>query len=117
MSDIPPIYSSKEGLFVRHKRQSFESRLRQARRASWISSSRRRSFYDRLRRQFNERQDKVIARMIREGPKNFEGKLSVEKYLRITGTRDLQDLVEMKELARVGSLKSTRYHLSITARL
>ncbi len=78
-------------------------------------------FYERLRGQFNERQDKAIARMMREGPDGFKGGLSAEKYITITGasrataTRDLQDLVEKKALIRTGSLKSTRYHLNITA--
>ena len=79
-------------------------------------------FFDRLRGQFNERQEKVIVRMMREGPAGFKGGLSAENYLRITGTsratatRDLQDLVEKKALVRVGNLKSTRYHLYITTK-
>ncbi|MBX7210406.1 MAG: Fic family protein [Verrucomicrobiaceae bacterium] len=76
-------------------------------------------FYDRIRGQLNERQDKVIARMMREGPQGFEGGMSAEKYIRLTGTsratatRDLQDLVEKKALVQTGTLKSTRYHLNI----
>ena len=76
-------------------------------------------FYDRARDSLNERQDKVIARMFREGPSGFKGGLSAEKYISITGTsratatRDLQDLVEKKLLLKVGELKSTRYHLNI----
>lgn len=75
-------------------------------------------FYDRLRGQLNERQEKAIARMTREGPDGFKGGLSAEKYISITGTsratatRDLQDLAEKEALVRTGSLKSTRYHLS-----
>ncbi len=76
-------------------------------------------FFDRFRGQFNERQEKVIARMFREGPTGFKGGLSAENYIRITGTsratatRDLQDLVDKQALTRTGSLKSTRYHLGI----
>jgi Fic family protein len=76
-------------------------------------------FYDRHRGQFNERQEKVIARMMREGPSGFKGGLSAENYIRITGTsratatRDLQDLVEINALVRTGTLKSTRYYLCI----
>jgi len=76
-------------------------------------------FYDRLRGQLNERQDKAIARMMREGPGGFKGGLSADNYIRLTGTsratatRDLQDLVEKKALLRTGTLKGTRYHLSI----
>jgi Fic family protein len=76
-------------------------------------------FFDRFRGQFNERQEKVVARMFREGPNGFKGGLSAENYIRITGTsratatRDLQDLVDKQALTRTGSLKSTRYHLGI----
>lgn len=77
-------------------------------------------FYDRLRGLLNERQEKVIARIMREGPDGFEGGLSAEKYIRLTGTsratatRDLQDLVDKKALTRSGMLKSTRYKLNLT---
>ncbi len=77
-------------------------------------------FYDRLRGQFNERQDKAIARMMREGPGGFKGGLSAENYIRLTGTsratatRDLQDLVQKQALLRTGTLKGTRYRLPIT---
>jgi Fic family protein len=76
-------------------------------------------FFDRFRGQFNERQEKVIARMFREGPTGFKGGLSADNYIRITetsratATRDLQDLVDKQALIRTGSLKSTRYHLNI----
>ncbi|MCX8495853.1 MAG: Fic family protein [Akkermansiaceae bacterium] len=78
-------------------------------------------FYDRFRGQLNERQEKVIARMMREGPDGFKGGLSAEKYISITGasrataTRDLQALAEKKALIRTGLLKSTRYHLQLVA--
>jgi Fic family protein len=74
-------------------------------------------FYERLRGLLNERQDKAITRMMREGPRGFKGGLSAENYIKITGTsratatRDLQDLVEKKALVRTGALKGTRYHL------
>lgn len=74
-------------------------------------------FYDRFRGQFNERQEKVLARMFREGSKGFTGGLSAENYIRITGTsratatRDLQDLVDKSALLRTGQLKGTRYQL------
>ncbi len=70
-------------------------------------------FYDSARGALNERQDKVIARLFREGTSGFKGGLSAEKYINITGTssrfrtRDLQDLVEKKLLLKVGELKST----------
>jgi Fic family protein len=75
--------------------------------------------YERLRGQLNERQEKVIARMFREGIDGFKGGLSAENYIRIskasraTATRDLQDLVEKGALIRTGELRYTRYHLNI----
>ncbi|MGD0635621.1 MAG: Fic family protein [Beijerinckiaceae bacterium] len=74
-------------------------------------------FYERLRDRLNDRQNKVIARMFREGIGGFRGGLSAENYIAITGTsratatRDLQDLVEKGALRRTGELRHTRYHL------
>lgn len=73
--------------------------------------------YDRLRGSLNERQEKVLARLFREGPEGFEGGLSAENYIRIaktsraTATRDLQDLVTKEVLVRTGERKYTRYTL------
>jgi Fic family protein len=75
--------------------------------------------YERLRGQLNERQDKVLARMFREGIDGFKGGLSAENYIsitqtsRATATRDLQDLVEKDALTKTGELRHTRYHLNI----
>ncbi len=74
---------------------------------------------DRLRGQLNERQEKVLLRMFREGLEGFEGGLSAKKYMQLTGattpttTRDLHALVEKEVLRRQGELKSTRYFLAI----
>lgn len=76
--------------------------------------------YDRVKDQLNERQEKAISRMFREGLEGFKGGLSAENYIsithtsRATATRDLQDLVEKKVLIKTGQLKSTRYHLNIS---
>ncbi len=76
-------------------------------------------FYDRLRGQLNERQEKAIERIFREGPNGFSGGLSAENYLRITGTsratatRDLHDLVDKAALLRSGQLKNARYRLNL----
>jgi Fic family protein len=75
--------------------------------------------YEIMRGKLNERQDKVLARMFREGIEGFKGGLSAEKYItiaktsRATATRDLQDLVAMGALTRTGELRHTRYHLNI----
>lgn len=72
---------------------------------------------DRLRGQLNPRQEKVLLRMYQEGPEGFKGGMSAEKYIRIaetsraTATRDLQNLVGLGALIRIGTLKATRYYL------
>ncbi|MDZ7771374.1 MAG: Fic family protein [Balneolaceae bacterium] len=74
-----------------------------------------RSYLDLL----NERQAKVVNRMFREGISGFEGGLSADNYLSITGTsratatRDLQDLVKMGAFRRTGERRYTRYYLNI----
>lgn len=76
-------------------------------------------FYDRYRGQLNERQTKALERMFREGPDGFEGGLSAENYIRITGTsratatRDLSELVAMGVLTKNGVGKGTRYSLTL----
>lgn len=78
-------------------------------------------FFENYRGRFNERQEKVIARMFREEPTGFQGGLSAENYIRITGTsratatRDLHELVEIGALSKSGVLKGTRYHLNTDA--
>jgi len=76
-------------------------------------------FYDRLRGAFNERQDKVIARVFREGLSGFKGGLSAQNYItithtsRATATRDLQELVEKGAFTRTGERRHTRYWLKL----
>ena len=76
-------------------------------------------FYEKHRGTFNERQEKVIARIFREGIDGFEGGLSAENYIsitatsRATATRDLQDLTEKGVLIRTGELRHTRYQLDL----
>tara|TARA_R110002110_G_C13469589_1_gene719978 strand:- start:230 stop:1351 length:1122 start_codon:yes stop_codon:yes gene_type:complete len=76
-------------------------------------------FYDRYRGQLNKRQEKVVARIFREGPDGFTGGLSAENYIsitktsRTTATRDLGDLVTKGAFSRTGELKGTRYHLAL----
>ncbi len=77
---------------------------------------------DRLRGQLNERQEKALLRMFREGPDGFKGGLSAGKYSTITGaspattTRDLADLVEKGALVREGERRYARYRLSVPLR-
>ena len=78
--------------------------------------------FERLKGQINERQEKALVRMFREGPDGFKGGLSAGKYATITGaspattTRDLVDLVEKGALIRAGELRHARYQLSIPLR-
>lgn len=73
----------------------------------------------RLAGQLNPRQEKVLLRLLREGPRGFVGGLSAGNYASITGsssatvTRDLADLVNKGALLRTGERKGTRYWLTI----
>ncbi|MFS8048760.1 Fic family protein [Rhizobium sp. BR 314] len=74
-------------------------------------------FYDRFRGRLNSRQEKVVARIFKEGIAGFKGGLSAENYIsitatsRATATRDLQQLVEIGALTRTGERRHTRYAL------
>jgi Fic family protein len=77
---------------------------------------------DRLAGSLNERQKKVLLRMLREGPEGFRGGLSAGNYMTITGapsattTRDLADIVAKQALVREGERRHARYHLNIPLR-
>ena len=68
---------------------------------------------------FNERQNKVILRILSHGVGGFSGGLSAKNYASIskpppsTVTRDLQDLVHKGVLIKAGELKNTRYFLNL----
>ena len=70
----------------------------------------------------NDRQEKVLLRMFREGPEGFKGGLSAGNYSTITGaspataTRDLVDLIAKGALVRVGERRHARYHLGVPLR-
>src|SRR5258708_5420678 len=77
---------------------------------------------DRLRGQLNSRQEKMLLRVLREGPNECKGGLSAGNYLSITGasppaaTRDLTDLLNKGVLLRAGERRHARYHVAIPAR-
>lgn len=77
---------------------------------------------DRLRDRLNDRQEKALLRMLREGPEGFTGGLSAGNYMTITGappattTRDLSDMVAKGALRRTGERRHARYHLTIPLR-
>ena len=78
--------------------------------------------FDRLNGQLNDRQQKTLLRMFREGPDGFRGGLSAGKYSSITGaspattTRDLADLTEKGALIREGERRHARYKLAVPLR-
>jgi hypothetical protein len=75
---------------------------------------------DRLRGHINDRQQKALLRMFREGPDGFEGGLSASKFSTITGaspamtTLDLAGLTEKDALIRTGERKHARYALNLS---
>jgi Fic family protein len=77
---------------------------------------------DRLRSELNDRQQKALLRMFREGPDGFKEGLSAGNYSTITGaspataTRDLVDLTAKGALVRVGERRHARYHLGVPLR-
>jgi len=76
-------------------------------------------FFDQHKSELNERQQKVIRRMLQEGHQGFEGGMNARKYVSIastskaTATRDLQDLVQKYIFRPIGGGRSTRYDLNI----
>ena len=76
-------------------------------------------FFDAFKDILNERQLKVVQRMMRAGIKGFEGRMSAKKYMSITAaskataTRDLQHLLAIKALRQMGSGRSVRYELNL----
>lgn len=76
-------------------------------------------FFDNNKNALNERQQKVVRRMLEEGHQGFEGGMNARKYVSIastskaTATRDLQDLVQKGIFKPIGGGRSTRYEVSL----
>lgn len=76
-------------------------------------------FFDKFKDVLNERQLKVIKRMMRAGIKGFEGGMNARKYIVIadvskaTATRDLQYLFSIGVLKQIGGGRSVRYELNL----
>jgi Fic family protein len=76
-------------------------------------------FFDQFKERLNERQEKVIKRMMEAEPKGFEGGMTANKYISITrsskatATRDLQILADLGVLVAKGGGRSTSYNLNI----
>jgi Fic family protein len=75
-------------------------------------------FFAKNRPLMNERQQKVIARMLEQGENGFEGGMSARKYMAIskvskpTATPDLQDLLEKRILLSEGAGRGTNYQVN-----
>jgi Fic family protein len=76
-------------------------------------------FFDRYKNQFNDRQTKVVKRMLQEGPVGFTGGMSAKKFISLTGvskataTRDLQYLTQIGALTQIGSGRNVRYEVNL----
>lgn len=76
-------------------------------------------FFDTFKDALNERQLKVLRRMMQAGVKCFEGGMSAKKYMTITGTskatatRDLQHLEAIQAVKQIGSGRSAHYELNL----
>lgn len=74
-------------------------------------------FFDLNGSRLNERQLKVISRMLEEGPDGFEGGMSAKKYMALTKaskpttTRDLQELRDLGVFIPSGGGRSVSYVL------
>lgn len=74
---------------------------------------------ERLGDRLNERQNKVLQRMLQEGPEGFAGGLSASNYVTITkaatatASRDLADMVAKGALVRSGERRHARYQVNI----
>lgn len=78
-------------------------------------------YFDRFKEQLNDRQLKVIKRMLESGPTEFEGGINAGKYVSITktskasATRDLQDLLDKQAILPLGEGggRSTKYQVNL----
>ncbi|SNZ01225.1 Fic family protein [Flagellimonas pacifica] len=76
-------------------------------------------FFDQHKNELNDRQQKVVRRMLEEGHQGFEGGMNARKYVSLTkiskatATRDLQDLVQKRIFKPVGGGRSTRYEIDL----
>ncbi|WP_190810904.1 Fic family protein [Flagellimonas sp. S3867] len=76
-------------------------------------------FFDQNKDALNDRQQKVVRRMLEEGHQGFEGGMNARKYISLTGTskatatRDLQNLVQKGIFKLIGGGRSTRYEVNL----
>lgn len=81
-------------------------------------------FFDKFNKDLNDRQLKVVRRILEEGHKGFEGGLNASKYgsltktSKATATRDLQDMLVKGVIIPLGDGggRSVKYQLNLEAR-
>lgn len=94
----------------------FEAACRQS--ASIMCAAVDKTHFWRSAPEMNERQKKVVQKLLDAEPEGFEGGMSAAKYVNITGaskptaTRDLADVAKRGVLAVVGQGRGTRYTLA-----
>lgn len=75
-------------------------------------------YFDRFKKQLNERQLKAIQKMSEKGKDSFEGGMTAKKYIAInktskaTATRDLQLLFEIGAFMREGEGRAVKYKIN-----
>jgi len=76
-------------------------------------------FFDQFEGRLNDRQLKVVRKMLENGPGDFKGGMNARKYISITraskatATRDLQDLLEKGAFEVSGGGRSTSYQVVV----
>lgn len=77
-------------------------------------------YFNKFKNRLNQRQIKVISRMLEEGPEGFKGGITARKYVAITkcskatATRDLTELLTMKAIKRLsGKGRNVSYELAL----
>lgn len=77
-------------------------------------------FFDKFKNELNQRQKKVINRMLEEGPLGFKGGITARKYIAITkcskatATRDLTELLTMQAIKQLpGKGRNISYELDL----
>jgi Fic family protein len=82
-------------------------------------SIRKTHFFDRLKNNLNDRQQKVMNKMFDAGEEGFIGGMTAKKYISITktskatATRDLQHLTQIGALQQQGEGRSVHYLLKV----
>lgn len=93
--------------------------LRKKSKRKLILFSKKSIFFNSFAHDLNDRQLKVINRMMNAGPKGFKGGMTAKKYMAITGvskataTRDQQFLLSIGAFIQTGSGRSAHYQLNM----